>query len=220
MFLRNVGKFNLYAMNKSKMRPSPDAHKIWIRYHLLSFQSNNRDIHTKAFWIYSAYFTVSVLSHGILRWTCSSTRHGNLHYARSSEASPRHPGPNPLLRQIFGFYRPQYFNHPHPEFVTDWPAPRKILSCKFLSLKLYTLMKKSDSTSRITSWIQKLHSSRTLVIITFGTNLTERRAEEKEEYGHIPCGVKTQITVRLGLHLEARALPTYGTSKCTWNTDR
>ena len=51
-------------------------------------------------------------------------------------------------------------------------------------------MKKSDSTSRITSWIQKLHSSRTLVI-TFGTNLTERRAEEKEQYGYIPFGAKT-----------------------------
>jgi hypothetical protein len=99
------------------------------------------------------------------------------------------PRPNPLLRQIFGFYRPQYFSHPHPEFVKDWPAPRKILSCKFLHLKLRTLMKKSDSTSRIPSWIQKLHSSRTL-LITSGTNLTERRAEEKEEYGYIPSGVK------------------------------
>ena len=74
------------------------------------------------------------------------------------------PRPNLLLRQIFGLYRPQYFNHPHPEFVRDWPAPRKILSCKFLHLKLRTLMKKSDSTSRIPSWNQKLHSSRTLVI--------------------------------------------------------
>ena len=68
--------------------------------------------------------------------------------------------------------------------------PRKILSCKFIHLKLRTLMKKSDCTSRITSWIQKIHSPRTLVI-TFGTSLTERRAEEKEEYGYIPFGVKT-----------------------------
>lgn len=63
-------------------------------------------------------------------------------------------------------------------------------------------MKKSDSTSRITCWIQKLHSSSRTLVITFGTNLTERKAEEKEEYGYIPFGVNGHIKVRFGLHLE------------------
>ena len=191
MFPRNIGKFSLYTTNKSKSRPSPDAHKIWIRSRLLSFQSNNRDIHTKAFWIYSVYFTVYVLSHGIIRWTCSSTRHGNLDYVRSSEASPRNPPPTTRYSgKYLGSTAHSILIILILNLLETGQHPRKILSCKFIHLKLRTLMKKSDCTSRITSWIQKIHSPRTLVI-TFGIRLTERRAEEKQEYGYIPFGVKT-----------------------------
>ena len=61
-------------------------------------------------------------------------------------------------------------------------------------------MKKSDSTSRITSSIQKLHSASRMLIITFGTNLNGTNSIRKGRIRiHSVRSENTQITVRLGL---------------------